>query len=87
MIDFRCATSGVVTCSDASESGAGVCASTTLGASGEELLLRRNQVWDSRDGLVLFECHAGIGGARRGCELAGVKVAGHFAVEDSEEAI
>ena len=58
--------------------GLGVQAATQLAES-----------WQSRgrDQVVLVECFAGIGGARRAFELLGVEVAVHVAIESDDQAV
>ncbi len=65
-IDFRSTASEVVSCSDASEEGAGVCLSRQLSSSGEDFLRRQLvQVSNVGAGLwMLVESFAGIGSAR-----------------------
>ena len=88
-INFKVETSPVISVSDASERGGGVCVARSLTAAGVEAW----QQWMCRlpnlaSGMfVLVESCAGIGGARRACELLGMAPALYIFNEVSVEAI
>ena len=88
-IDFRLPASGVVSCSDASERGAGVVVSNCLSSCGTEALMRRLAAVPNifRHRIGLMESCAGIGGARRGFELLGIVPAIYLVSEISEDAV
>ena len=88
-IDFRLPASGVVSCSDASERGAGVVVSNCLSTCGTEALMRRLAAVPNlfRQQIGLIESCAGIGGARRGFELLGIIPAIYLVTEISENAV
>jgi hypothetical protein len=75
--------SAVVTVSDASLTGGGVCASNQLSWRGENMVkeMLRQPYLDGLDSVGLVECFGGIGGGRRACELAGLHVACHASIE------
>eukprot|EP00438_Fugacium_kawagutii_P003204 Skav218049 [mRNA] locus=scaffold214:1185583:1189080:- [translate_table: standard] len=84
-IDFRLDVHPVVTCSDASSTGGGFCASIGLTQLGEEVSLGglRGQLRDSRDGpsvlsVGLFD---GVGALRVALDVLQVPVLGHISVE------
>ena len=81
--DMRSAYSGMVTVSDASETGAGVCASTQLSEAGKcsLALLGQDDRMDALDQVALIEVFAGAGGVRRGFDLAKIDVAAYVAIE------
>ncbi len=86
--DFRASVSPVVSCSDASEQGGGVCVARALSAVRREAALRRLRPLANlfRGRVGLWESFAGIGGARRACELLGVHPAFYVAVEQNQAA-
>jgi len=73
-MDLRQRVSSVVTCSDASETGAGVCVSRSLTDVGLARLHSgmRAAGGNRANGLCAVETFAGIGGMRRGLEILGV---------------
>ncbi len=81
--DFRAGVSPVVSCSDASEQGGGVCVARALSAVGREAALRRLRPLANlfRGRVGLWESFAGIGGARRAFELLGIHPAFYVAVK------
>ena len=87
-VDFRRESSPLVTASDASETGAGVCFSRTLSGAGKARLgLAARGVGAGRVcPLVLIESFGGISGARRALELLGVTPALHLHMETAEPA-
>ena len=86
--DFRAGVSPVVSCSDASEQGGGVCVARALSAVGREAALRRLRPLANlfRGRVGLWESFAGIGGARRAFELLGIHPAFYVAVEQNPTA-
>ncbi len=86
--DFRAAVSPLVSCSDASEQGGGVCVARALSDAGREAALRRLRPLANlfRGRVGLWESFAGIGGARRGFELLGIHPAFYVAVEQNASA-
>ena len=70
-IDFRAGVSGMVSCSDASEEGAGVCVARSLSACGREALFRRLRPMGNLFGgrVGLWESFAGIGSGRRALDI------------------
>ena len=86
--DFRRPAANMVTCSDASEAGVGVCRSTGLTEEGHALLRRRRAATrgQARDGILLIELFGGIGGSRRAFELLGVEVECYIHADSSAEA-
>lgn len=89
-IDFRQPIHDQVTCSDASTSGGGVCASTSVTAFGgfvSQGTLRGQLPEDRRELRVLsVGLFDGIGALRVALDLLEVDVQGHVAVEQSTEA-
>ena len=88
-IDLAKDTDPRASCSDAAESGGGVCVSKSLTARGRARLQEtkafvRGMVADS---LFLVEHCGGIGAARRALEILGVRPGGHLATEVLEPAI
>ena len=88
-IDYRLRLDETATCSDASEQGGGVCASTGLTEMGMARLgeavrgVGRGRVIP----VGLCETFAGIAGARRAFDILGCTPAFHISLETSEEAI
>ena len=89
VIHFRLEVSGLVSCSDASQDGAGICVARSLTAAGEEAYRRAvARVANLGRGIwVLVESFAGIGTARYACHLLGLKPSLYIAIEKSEEAL
>ncbi len=78
--DFRSPVSEVISCSDASEKGGGVCVAQSLSDDGREALLRRLQpVANLFNGSL--ESFAGIGGGRRALDILGIRPSFYVAVE------
>jgi len=88
-MDFRLDMSSMVTCSDASQQGGGICASGPLTPFGQVVAqgALRGEVPESGDlavfSLGLFD---GIGALRVALELINVKVLGHVSVECNKSA-
>ena len=88
-MDFRLDMSPMVTCSDASQQGGGICASGSLTPLGQVVAqgALRGEVPESGDltvfSLGLFD---GIGALRVALELINVKVLGHVSVECNKSA-
>lgn len=82
-MELRTRATGLVTCSDASEEGGGVCWSSVLTGCG------RLAAWKNRpeaplpldSGILLVDLFGGIGGARAALDLLGVRLAGHISCE------
>ena len=89
-MDFRQGVHPQVTCSDASTSGGGVCASTSLTAFGASVSrgALRGQVAEDRSELRVLSVGLfdGIGALRVALDLIEADVLGHVAVEQSKEA-
>ncbi len=79
----------MVTASDASESGGGVCFSTGLTSQGRQRLaeMERERRHKDRGRVGLMESFRGISGGRRAFEVLGVKPCLHMASEIDEAAI
>ena len=88
-IDYRLPASSVVSCSDASERGAGVVVATGLSADGHEAMLRRLSSLPNllRHKVILVESCAGIGSGRRGLELLGIVPALYLVSEIDDAAV
>ena len=88
-INLRRSICPLVTCSDASEYGGGVCVAKQLTLEGEKALLRMglSSTGAARGTWGLIEMFAGIGGGRRAFELIKVEVAVHAACEIKPEAV
>jgi len=88
VIDFRLAASPLVTCSDASESGGGVCYSTRLSQLGKARLgTAARGVGPGRVvPVLLVESFSGISGGRRALEILGITPAKHIHFETDEAA-
>ena len=78
----------VVTCSDASESGAGACASVKLSPLGLERLAEAEALRSvpPADSLLLVDLFAGISASRRALQLLGVSPGSHVSSEVNEDA-
>ena len=87
-MDWRARTSGVLTASDASETGGGVCAASSLTAYGRMMFRGETAATtdDLRDKVALVELCAGIGGARQALQMLGVVVSHHAYSEIDEDA-
>jgi hypothetical protein len=87
-MDFKAPVSDLVTCSDASEQGAGVCVARSLSDGGREALVRAlSPLANLLHGAVgLWESFAGIGGAREALFILGIQPVFYVAVEKSERA-
>jgi hypothetical protein len=87
-MDLRCAVTDVVSCSDASETGGGVCVSKGLTDAGERTAhaYSRTRRASTPDAVGLIELCGGIGGARRALELLGVKPSFFISVEKDKGA-
>lgn len=89
-MDFRLDMHSMVTCSDASTSGGGICASRGLTRFGQIVSsgTLRGELAESRRELRIFSVGLfdGIGALRVALELLGVEVLGHVSVEKSPEA-
>ena len=79
----------VVTCSDASESGAGACASVKLSPLGLERLAEAEALRSvpPADSLLLVDLFAGISASRRALQLLGVSPGSHVSSEVNEDAM
>ena len=79
----------VVTAADASEQGGGVCASVALTSLGRSRLLEgeRRIRQPINDSFLLVELFAGIGAARRACQILGVTPGTHIVCEICEDAV
>ena len=88
-IDLGMDTDGLPTCSDASETGGGVCAALKLTARGRARLQEAKAFakGEIADSLVLVEHCGGIGAARRALEILGVRPGCHLLTEIHEPAI
>ena len=86
--DLRAAVSDVITCSDASLEGAGVCVARCLSSGGVEACLRLLAPVANlfRGSVGLWESFAGLGGARCALALLGIVPAFYVAVEQSPAA-
>lgn len=86
-MDFRVQVHPQITCSDASTSGGGICASTGLTGFGAQVCkggLRGDYGEDQRDHQILsVSLFDGIGALRVALDLLGVSVLGHIAVEQN----
>ena len=84
-LDFRLQYTGQVTCSDASTTGGGVCASTALSRAGSLAAqgCLRGQLPELRQEhqVVTIGLFDGIGALRVACDLLGLQVMGHISVE------
>ena len=87
VIDFRLEVSDLVSCSDASEQGGGVCVARSLSATGQEMLLRQLQPLQNLGAgqLVLVESYAGIGGARVALDILGIRPRLYVAIESADD--
>ena len=87
--DLRARVDSLVTCSDASETGAGVCQSCGASEAGRiRVGMGRQAAAGSRcNGLVVIETFGGISGGRRAVEICGVTPAMHLHYELEETAI
>ena len=89
-LDFRLKVHPQITCSDASSSGGGKCASTSLTHFGHTVSqggLRGKNVLDLGDHKVLsIGLFDGVGALRVALELLDVEVVGHISVEQSQAA-
>jgi hypothetical protein len=88
-LDLRTPMDTVVTASDASETGAGVCSASTLTKQGEQGLADAEKARSApvADELCLFENCGGISGGRRALEILGIKPGLHITTEIDEPAI
>lgn len=85
VFDLRARVSPLVTASDASEDGLGLCRTSALTAAGLEALAeRRPGAVTPADELGLLELFSGIGGLRRALEMLGVRPGVYAAVEKDE---
>ena len=83
-MSFRMGLRSLITCSDASEHGGGVCASTGLTRFGEQVALggAAVEMQANRGGRILsIGLFDGIGSLRVALDLLGCDVAGHISVE------
>jgi hypothetical protein len=80
--------SAVITCSDASLEGGGVCSASALSNKGSLALaqLRSQPFMNGLDKIVLVEVFSGIGGGRRAFDLAALHVACYVALDTSRSA-
>ena len=87
-LDWRLPLDSLVTCSDASESGAGVCMSRSLSRLGEERLGSAIRTTGAMRSLPvgLVELFGGIGGGRRALEILGITPEFHVHFETNDEA-
>jgi len=87
--DLRGRVDSVVTCSDASETGGGVCRSSGISDAGRlRVGTGRQAAIGSRcNGLLVIETFGGISGGRRSLEICGVTPARHLHYEVEETAI
>ena len=87
-LDLRLGVSGLVTCSDASEEGGGVCRSTGVtGMARENLTMARRAAERlGNDSIGLVESFGGIGAGRRALEILGVVPCFHVSIETCEAA-
>ena len=87
-LDWRLPLDSLVTCSDASETGAGVCMSKSLSRLGEERLGCAIRTTGAMRTLPvgLVELFGGIGGGRRALEILGITPEFHVHFETNEEA-
>ena len=89
-IDFRLPVDGVVTASDASESGGGLCCSqglTEFGAQAAASLVRGNEYEEFQGGgLLAVSLFDGVGSLRVALDSLGVGVLGFVAVEKNPQA-
>ena len=76
-IDFRMGVSDVISVSDASEKGAGVCVARSLTPLGERALRQRLVAVPNllAHKVILLESGCGVGGVRRAFELLGIRPA------------
>ena len=82
VVDLRVRVSPLVVASDASESGMGVCRTSSLEADGRRALAAYEAgAPPPADGFGLIEVFAGIGGLRRAVEIVGVRPAFCVAVD------
>ena len=81
--DLRASFSSVVTCSDASEGGGAIARAVNLTEAGEEVARRlgNSHADPVSAGILVISAFNGIGGAIRGYDLAGIKVAGVITLE------
>ena len=89
-LDFRLQYTRQVTCSDASTTGGGVCASTALSRAGSLAAqgCPRGQLPELRQEhrVVTIGLFDGIGALRVACDLLGLQVMGHISVEKDSAA-
>jgi hypothetical protein len=78
----------VITCSDASLEGGGVCSASALSNKGSLALaqLRSQPLMNGLGKMVLVEVFSGIGGGRRAFDLAALHVACYIALDTSRSA-
>ena len=84
--DLRNSICPLVTCSDASETGGGVCASTAISPAGHQRvgIGARTSTASRVNGICLVESFAGISGGRRALEILGVTPMLHVHFEIDE---
>ena len=89
-LDFRLGMHPQITCSDASSSGGGICASVGLTHFGDHVSrgkLRGQHPESRREGRLLsIGLFDGVGALRVALDLLGIDVAGHISVEQSRAA-
>lgn len=87
LIDLRAPLNLTVTASDASETGGGICASSTLTQWGEKYIAElQGQSTNIQEGLLVVSCFDGIGTVHYVLSLLGIRVSASVSIESCPKA-